>query len=120
PKKPTVSFVESSPPLHPSPLHPLCKARDWLLLWVPIKLHSILNSKATLSLVNMQCIYSVIAHTWADRTKETYGSSLLAFHIFCDNKNIPDSEWATAIPSIISAFISNLMGSYLGSAVSNH
>ncbi|KIK98420.1 hypothetical protein PAXRUDRAFT_52962, partial [Paxillus rubicundulus Ve08.2h10] len=120
PKKPMVSSLESNPLLCPSPLCPSCKARDWLLLWVPIKPRSILDSKATLSLIDMQRIYSVIAHAWADSTKETYGSGLLAFHIFCDNKNIPKLERPPAVPSIISAFISNLAGSYSGSAISNY
>ncbi|KIJ10595.1 hypothetical protein PAXINDRAFT_33768, partial [Paxillus involutus ATCC 200175] len=52
--------------------------------------------------------------------KETYGSGLLTFHIFCDAKNIPETECAPAIPSIISAFISTLAGAYLGSAISNY
>ncbi|KIJ10176.1 hypothetical protein PAXINDRAFT_86448, partial [Paxillus involutus ATCC 200175] len=57
---------------------------------------------------------------WADSTKETYGSGLLAFHIFCDHKSIPESDRTPTIPSVISAFISALVGSYSGSAVSNY
>ncbi|KIJ05866.1 hypothetical protein PAXINDRAFT_92842, partial [Paxillus involutus ATCC 200175] len=78
------------------------------------------DPKTTLSQNDIQCIYDVIAHAWADSTKETYGSGLLAFHVFCDNRNIPESERAPAIPSIISAFISTLAGSYSGSAISNY
>ncbi|KIK81155.1 hypothetical protein PAXRUDRAFT_156765, partial [Paxillus rubicundulus Ve08.2h10] len=115
------------PLLCPFPLRLACKARDRLLLWVTVKPHSVLNSKATLSPIDVQCIYSVIAHTWADSMKETYRLGLLAFHIFCNNKNIPESEQAPTIPSpqnkippIISAFISTLAGSYSSSAISNY
>ncbi|KIK82035.1 hypothetical protein PAXRUDRAFT_39269, partial [Paxillus rubicundulus Ve08.2h10] len=73
-----------------------------------------------LSPSNVRCIYDVITHTWADSIKETHRSGLLTFHIFCDAKNIPKTECAPAIPSIISAFISTLAGSYSGSAVSNY
>ncbi|KAF8841454.1 hypothetical protein BDN67DRAFT_884747, partial [Paxillus ammoniavirescens] len=94
--------------------------KDQLLLWSPIRPHSTLDSKAALSRNDIQRIYNVIAHAWADSTKETYGSDLLAFHIFCDHKNVPEPDRAPAIPSIVSAFISALAGSYSSSAVSNY
>ncbi|KIJ09687.1 hypothetical protein PAXINDRAFT_87109 [Paxillus involutus ATCC 200175] len=120
PKKPRTAPTDPSPLLRPSPLRPACKAKDRLLLWAPIKPHSTSDSRTTLSQSDIQHIYDVITHTWADSTKETYGSGLLAFHVFCDNRKIPESECAPAIPSIISAFISTLAGSYSGSAVSNY
>ncbi|KAF8834988.1 hypothetical protein BDN67DRAFT_992546 [Paxillus ammoniavirescens] len=97
--------VKTSPPLCPSPLRPT---------------QSPSGSKATLSCSDIQQIYDVIAHTWADSTKETYRLGLLAFHIFCDSKNIPEPECAPTIPSIISAFISTVTGSYSSSAIANY
>ncbi|KIK84152.1 hypothetical protein PAXRUDRAFT_152959 [Paxillus rubicundulus Ve08.2h10] len=122
-KKPRTTPADTNPLLHPSPLHPACKARDHLLLWAPIKLCSAPDSKTTLSQNDIQCIYDVIVDAWVDSMKETYGSGLLTFHIFCDNRNILESECAPTIPSIISflsVFISTLTGSYSGSAISNY
>ncbi|KIK81215.1 hypothetical protein PAXRUDRAFT_37485, partial [Paxillus rubicundulus Ve08.2h10] len=91
-----------------------------LLLWSPIKPRSTSDAKATLSQNNIQRIYDVISHAWAISTRETYGSGLLTFHIFCDGKGIPEAEHAPANPTIIAVFISMLAGSYSGSAVTNY
>ena len=109
-----------NPALHPSPLRPACKARDRLLLWSPVKPCSASSPQSVLSAADIKRIYDVISHVWADSTKETYGSGLLAFHIFCDNKGIPEIQRAPADTSVIAAFISTLAGSYSGSAVTNY
>ncbi|KAF9228251.1 hypothetical protein BS17DRAFT_793068 [Gyrodon lividus] len=98
----------------------MCKARDCHLLWSPINTHSTSNAKAILSSSNIQCIYDVILYAWADSTKESYSSRLLAFHIFCDGKSIPELECAPANPSVIAAFIATLTGSYSGSTADNY
>ncbi|KIJ06052.1 hypothetical protein PAXINDRAFT_20730 [Paxillus involutus ATCC 200175] len=120
PRRLKATPTETNPLLHPSPLRPACKAKDRLLLWAPVRPRSALDSKTTLSRSDIQRIYDVITHAWADSTKETYGSGLLAFHTFCDHKSIPESDHAPTIPSVISAFISALAGSYSSSAVSNY
>ncbi|KIK93790.1 hypothetical protein PAXRUDRAFT_144277 [Paxillus rubicundulus Ve08.2h10] len=119
-KKPRTTPADTNPLLRPSPLRPMCKARDHLLLWAPIKPRSTPDSKTTLSQNDIQHIYDIIAHAWADSMKEMYRSGLLAFHIFCDNQSIPELEHTPTISSIISAFISTLAGSYSGSTISNY
>ncbi|KAF8835929.1 hypothetical protein BDN67DRAFT_912135, partial [Paxillus ammoniavirescens] len=57
---------------------------------------------------------------WAISTRETYGSGLLTFHIFCDSKNIPENQCAPAEPSLILAFLSALASLYSDSTVSNY
>jgi len=49
-----------------------------------------------------------------------YGSGLLNFHVYCDQKNIPENERALANPVLISAFISSLTGAYSGSTIDNY
>ncbi|KAF8546229.1 hypothetical protein OG21DRAFT_1427676 [Imleria badia] len=109
-----------NPALHPSPLSPACRARDRLLQWSPVHPCTAGNSQMTLSDSDIQRIYNVISHAWANSTKETYGSGLLAFHIFCDSKGIPEPQRAPADAPIIAAFISTLAGSYSGSAIANY
>lgn len=57
---------------------------------------------------------------WADSTKETYGSGLLVYHVFCDSKNIPEAQHVPASSILISLFLSNLAGFYSSSTVSNY
>ena len=78
------------------------------------------NPSHPLAPSDTQCVYSVIAHTWAESTKETYGSGLLVYHTFCDRKEIPEDQRAPASPALISAFISTLAGSYAASTVTNY
>lgn len=53
-------------------------------------------------------------------TKETYGTGLLAFHVFCDQKGIPEAECAPVNSTIMTAFLASLAGSYSGSTISNY
>lgn len=107
--------------LRPSTFRPPCKAKDRLLLWTPVKTRSPADSNFLLSHKDVDHIREILdLGAWADSTKETYGTGLLAFHTFCDSRNIPDAHRAPANPSLISAFISALAGSYSASAVSNY
>ncbi|KAF5386972.1 hypothetical protein D9615_001776 [Tricholomella constricta] len=56
---------------------------------------------------------------WANGTRETYGSGLLIFHVFCDQRGVPEEERCPAHPTLILAFISACAGSYSGSALAN-
>lgn len=99
--------------------HPLfvpsrCKAKDRLILWTPVKLHA-MNITDLLSPSDIKHVYKVIAQAWADSTKEIYDFKQLAFHIFCNNKNIPQLNCAPANPVIICSFISTLVGPCMGS-----
>ncbi|KAI6022187.1 hypothetical protein BKA83DRAFT_4514200 [Pisolithus microcarpus] len=52
----------------------------------------------------LNCILEVMGASWAEKTKEAYGTGLLAYHIFCDMHNILEHHCA---------------GSYSGSALAN-
>ena len=122
PLLPSNSFpahLAPNPLLASSPLRPACKAKDRLLLWSP-GCARFGNTPANLAQTDIQRIYDVISHAWADSTKATYGSGLLTFHIFCDQKGVPEEDRAPANSILLAAFISTLAGSYSGSAVSNY
>ena len=99
------------------PLRPCCPAKECLLQWRPTNMR---NSPHPLALSNTQHVYDVIAHAWAESTKETYGSGLLVYHTFCNRKEVPEDQWAPASPALISTFISTLAGSYVASTITNY
>ena len=101
-------------------LRPSCKAWDCLLIWSPLRPRSPHNAKALLSHDDIARIYEVIAFAWANSTKETYGTGLLTFHIFCDAKSIPEADQAPTNNTIIAAFLASLVGSYSGSTITNY
>ncbi|KIJ05736.1 hypothetical protein PAXINDRAFT_93046, partial [Paxillus involutus ATCC 200175] len=101
----------------PSPLRPHCTAKDRLILWLPANTRTLaINS----TLLDPSRIQDILIQTWADSTRESYGSGLLAFHVFCDAKGIPDFQQAPAHSDLISVFIAYLAGSYSGKTISNY
>jgi hypothetical protein len=61
-----------------------------------------------------------MSQAWEEGTRETYGSGLLTFHVYCDNKVIPEPQRAPASKILLSAFISELAGAYSGKTISNY
>ena len=105
----------------PSPLRPLCPACECLKLWKPLNSrpqHG--NHLPLLSKDDLSHIENVVAHAWASSTKETYGSGLLVYHVFCDSKSIPEDQRAPASSILISSFLSNLAGFYSSTAITNY
>ncbi|KIK83839.1 hypothetical protein PAXRUDRAFT_152999, partial [Paxillus rubicundulus Ve08.2h10] len=106
----------------PSSLRPTCTVRDHLQKWWPASplTHNPHCSPTTFQESNLDRIKDVIMHTWAESTKESYGSGLLVFHIFCDAKSIPDCDYTPANSELISMFISTLAGQYSGGTIANY
>jgi hypothetical protein len=118
---PSKSLHHNTSSLCPSSLRPPCKAKDRLFQWTPVITCSTSASSALIvPRKDIDRIYEVLDRAWAPGTRETYGTGLLAFHIFCDNRNVPELHRAPANPTLISAFISTLAGSYSASAISNY
>jgi hypothetical protein len=61
-----------------------------------------------------------MSRAWEDGTRETYGSGLLTFHVYCDKKEIPELQRAPASRILLTAFISELAGAYSGKTISNY
>lgn len=59
-------------------------------------------------------------HAWAESTRESYGSGLLVFHVYCDSRSIPDQDRAPADSTLIAAFIAFAAGSYSGKTIANY
>lgn len=61
-----------------------------------------------------------MSNVWSTSTHKVYSSSLLAWHVHCDKKAIPELQWALAHHSHITSFITSLAGSYSGSMTTNY
>lgn len=61
-----------------------------------------------------------MSNAWAESTREAYSSGILAYHVFCDKRNIPESQRAPTSQPLIAAFVASLAGSYSGSTISNY
>ncbi|KAG2056926.1 hypothetical protein BDR06DRAFT_1038034, partial [Suillus hirtellus] len=69
---------------------------------------------------NIDRIIMVLSHSHAQSTRETYGSSLLVFHVFCDTRAIPEEQRCPASSVLILAFIAACSGLYSGKSLENY
>lgn len=69
---------------------------------------------------DLERIETILSQAWADNTLESYGSGLLVYHIFCDNKSIPEVQRAPASSIILSSFVAAMAGSYAGKTIANY
>ncbi|KAI0647280.1 hypothetical protein C8Q79DRAFT_617894 [Trametes meyenii] len=107
----------------PSRLRPHCFASERLRHWLPVSSRRPVDSHGlplALSQTDIQRITDVTAHAWADSTAATYGSGLLIFHVFCDERAIPDEQRAPASELLVLSFVSALAGAYAPSAINNY
>ena len=104
-----------------SPLRPACAAKDRLRLWKPqISSHPRVNPNNPLSIADERRIQEVLAEAYSDSTKVTYGTGLLVFHVFCDKKGIEESQRTPCSQTLLSCFISTLIGDYSAQAIENY
>jgi hypothetical protein len=109
----------------PFPLRPHCLARQCLLLWIPARAppcstRSHTNTSFLLSDEALNCILRVIGASWADSSKELYGTGLLTFHVYCNIHDIPDQHRALVSSNLLSAFLSSCTGAHSGSTIANY
>jgi hypothetical protein len=79
----------------PSPLRPHCLGRERLCLWRPIQAHSTGDGEGqtvNLTDADLEHILEVMAQAWEEGTWESYGSGLLMFYVYCDNKATPEIQ----------------------------
>lgn len=61
-----------------------------------------------------------MALAWTGGTPETYGSGLLAFHVFCDREMVPEDARAPVATEILLAFVAAMAGAYSSSTIRNY
>ncbi|PPQ81825.1 hypothetical protein CVT24_005483 [Panaeolus cyanescens] len=102
---------------------PNTKARDRLRLWRPLSARNQLDSNGcptNLTSADLEGIAESIQQAWAPSTRETYGTGLYAFHLYCNEKGIPEHQRAPASGVLISSFAASLVGLYAGSTARNY
>jgi hypothetical protein len=77
-------------------------------------------NRENLSFLDQRRILEVMVHAWEEDTRESYGSGLLAFHVFCDSSSTSETERAPASQPLLSAFVASLAASYAGKTISNY
>jgi len=114
-----------SPHLRPLPsaLRSHVLARERLRLWRPIATRNTLNAKGKPTNIPQSAlahIEEVITGSWEVSTREMYGSGLLIYHVFCDDKQIPEDQRAPMSPILAASFISTIAGAYSGQTIRNY
>ena len=66
------------------------------------------------------CVFTVLAKSWDEATRKTYGSGLLAYHTFCNAKGVSEEDRAPANPTTISIFLASMAGVYTHSTIVNY
>lgn len=107
----------------PSLLRPRCAAPDRLRLWFPAP-HWV-NSPSGYtpsSPADVARVLDLISSAWAPGTRSGYGSGLLVFHVFCDQKvpPVPEHQRGPASDLLILEFIAWCAGSHRGKTLSNY
>ncbi|KAH9005823.1 hypothetical protein EDB86DRAFT_3061586 [Lactarius hatsudake] len=59
-------------------------------------------------------------HAWEEDTHATYGSGLLMWHCFCDQKGHPKTEMAPVTQPLLSVFVTHMAAAYSGKTISNY
>ena len=72
------------------------------------------------SLRDLERIGGVSLNALQPTTQATYGAGLLAFHVFCDQKGIPEDLRAPVDGLILQSFVATLAGIYCTSSISNY
>jgi len=105
----------------PSTRRPHVLASKCLQCWIPLHgWESAENSPSNLTPEDIWQIAIVMGKLWEELTLAAYGSGLLNFHVYCDQKGIPDDQCMPASPILINTFISSLAGTYSGSTIDNY
>ena len=105
----------------PSNLRPRVPARDRLIRWVPLREDgSPAQARYELSEQDLRTLASIAIHAWSPSTLSMYGSGLLAFHTFCDLRNISERARAPVSSDLLSLFLASIAGNYATSTVTNY
>ena len=96
-------------------LQPKCLNKDRLRLWTPAS-----SSLSSLPIALQTKKQTVLLNSINESTRNTYGTGLASFHLFCDSYNIPWTNRAPASAELISAFVAHLASHYSASTITNY
>ena len=92
-------------------------------MWRPAKARNNLDAQGRPTVLlrqDLEKIEGVSLNSLQPATQAAYGSGLLAFHVFCDQKKIPEDLRAPVNGLILKSFVATLAGIYSAAAISNY
>jgi len=99
------------------------RARERLTAWKPTSSRDALDSEGrstNLVVADLSRIKELISGSYELSTLESYGSGLLIYHVFCDEKQIAETQRAPASPVLMASFVATIAGAYSGSTIRNY
>ncbi|KAF8152897.1 hypothetical protein B0H34DRAFT_800176 [Crassisporium funariophilum] len=76
--------------------------------------HAGLRWNPNLVAADLRRIKDILKGAWAESTRESYGTGLLTYHVFCDCKGITEQQQAPASHLLIASFIATIARAYSG------
>ncbi|KAH8997874.1 hypothetical protein EDB86DRAFT_2913778 [Lactarius hatsudake] len=116
----TPATHQRAPALSPSTLRPQCPGKDRLRRWTPAYSHPITPDAHTLDDTERERIKDTMLHAWEEDTRAAYGSGLMMWHRFCDEKQVPEPDRAPAGQDLLSAFVAHMATAYSGKTISGY
>ncbi|KIK52989.1 hypothetical protein GYMLUDRAFT_946159 [Collybiopsis luxurians FD-317 M1] len=107
----------------PSTLRPHCPAHERLITWKPACKRTFLDAAGHPLILPdefIERVQQVLVHGYAESTLETYASGLLAFHVFCDSRSIPEDQRASCSGDLLNTWMATMTGNYAGTSVKNY
>ena len=68
----------------------------------------------------MKRIADLMEAAWELSTLESYGSGLLAYHVWCNIREMPEEQRVPVSPVVMATFVSTLAGAYAGKTIKNY
>jgi len=98
----------------------MCPAGDRLRIWEPAPTNDTTSAPPLLPEGERERIKDLLTNAWQESTRASYGTGLLTYHVFCDQRNIDEASRAPASTDLIIAFVSAIAGSFAGSTINNY
>lgn len=107
----------------PSQLRPHCLARERLKLWFLSETRIARGTDGRFLAIaeeDLQRVLTVMNLSWAPGTRECYGAGLLVFHVFCDERDVPEEQRCPVETQTMLNFVASCAGSYSGKTIVNY
>lgn len=95
-------------------------AKDRLRNWVPAAAALAAPDSSIPDKAGRERVKDTMMHAWEEDTRVSYGSGLLMWHVFCDDKGVPEMQRAPAEQGLLSAFVAHLAAVYSGKTIANY
>jgi hypothetical protein len=89
-------------------------------MWVPAVPAPKPSNTPVLSDAEQERVKDTMLHAWEEDTRILYGTGVLMWHCFCDEKRISEAGRAPATQPLLSAFVAHLAAAYSGKTIASY